>query len=101
MFAPMATPLALEDIRPLLFAWILTSCGGPPPADAPNAEPTKRPSLTQEECEAKGGTVTGDIGDGATQRPDYVCTSGKPPLGNVTPPKGGPVAVEGSVCCPK
>jgi hypothetical protein len=56
--------------------------------------------VTAEQCESSGGTVVGDIGDGATQRSDYVCPSGKAPLGNVTPPEGGPIPIEGSVCCP-
>jgi hypothetical protein len=55
--------------------------------------------LTAEECEAKGGSVVGDIGDGATQRPDYVCPSGGAPMGNIKAPAGGPMGVEGSVCC--
>jgi hypothetical protein len=115
-----------NPLSALLLPLIVVACGAPPPADAPpsptaptepaptgpaseptsNAvppdhEPAKRPSLTQQECEAQGGAVTGDIGDGATQRPDYVCASGKAPLGNVSAPKGGPIGVEGSVCCPK
>lgn len=64
--------------------------GAEAPVDEPAAE---RPSLSAEECEGQGGTVVGDIGDGATQRPDYVCPNGQPPLGAV------PVGIEGSVCC--
>jgi len=89
---------------------ILAGCGSsqpapqspPPPSTvAPATDTSARKSLAQEECEAQGGSVVGDIGDGATHRPDYVCPSGKPPLGNIAPPAGGPVAVEGSVCCPR
>jgi hypothetical protein len=84
----------------------LVGCASsPPPQTAPTGDPAMaapdRKALTQEECEAQQGTVMGDIGDGATQRPDYVCPSGKPPLGSIAPPAGGPVAVEGSVCCPR
>lgn len=86
-------------------AAVLFGCGSSQPApEAPSAsEPpkTERKALTQEECEAQGGSVVGDIGDGATQRPDYMCPSGGAPLGNITPPAGGPVPVEGSVCCPQ
>ena len=91
----------------LAIALVLAGCGSsqPPPPSPPTDEPAKpapeRKSLAQPECEAQGGTVVGDIGDGATQRPDYVCPSGKPPLGNIAPPAGGPMAVEGSVCCPR
>ena len=60
-----------------------------------------RTAIAQHDCEAQGGTVVGDIGDGATHRPEYVCPSGKPPLGDIAPPEGGPIAVEGAVCCPK
>jgi len=58
-----------------------------------------RTALTQQQCEESGGVVVGDVGDGVTHRADYVCPSGKPPLGDIeyTPPE--PIATEGSVCC--
>jgi hypothetical protein len=74
---------------------------GAPATGAPAAAPPERKSVTQQECEAQGGSVVGDIGDGATHRPDYVCPSGRPPLGNVAAPAGGPVPIEGAVCCPR
>lgn len=70
-----------------------------PPADQP-AQGSERPSLTTAECEARAGRVVGDIGDGAIHRPDYTCEGGQPPLGNIKPSEGEPIAVEGSVCCP-
>lgn len=79
---------------------------GTPPADSappPGDEPSDRPQLTAQECEAKGGQVVGDIGDGAIHRPDYRCAdSGQAPVGDIVqrPSDDGPVAVEGSVCCP-
>lgn len=66
-----------------------------PPASAP-----ERPALTAEDCAAQGGTVVGDIGDGAIHRPDYRCPSGAAPSGTITSSGAGPVAIEGSVCCP-
>jgi hypothetical protein len=69
---------------------------GTPPADAP----ADRPALTDAECQAKGGTVVGDIGDGAIHKPDYKCEGGQPPLGSIRAEGDAPVAVEGSVCCP-
>jgi hypothetical protein len=57
--------------------------------------------LSAEECKAHGGSVVGDTGNGATHRSDYVCASGKAPLGDITPPEGGPFPVEGAVCCPR
>lgn len=91
----------------------LAACGGSTPAPSPPAttadgttmtppppgEPippagADRPVLTSEECAARGGSVVGDIGDGATHRPDYLCASGAAPLGNVQ------LGIEGSVCCP-
>jgi hypothetical protein len=76
-----------------------------PPAQAPPThDPVNAPerkALTQEQCEAQAGQVVGDIGDGATHRPDYLCPSGKPPRGDIVSPAGGPVATEGSVCCPR
>lgn len=71
-----------------------------PPTDTGEAAP-ERPSLTAEECTEGGGEVIGDIGDGAIHRPDYVCASGSKPSGSIRAPEGGPVAIEGSVCCPK
>ncbi len=102
-------------MRTETFWWALalasSACGASPaplPADppAPPAASTPavgpgRPGLTQAQCEAQGGAVVGDIGDGATSRPGYVCASGKPPLGGIAPAGGGPIAVEGSVCCPR
>lgn len=65
------------------------------PADAAADAP-----LTAARCEAAGGKVVGDIGNGAIHRPDYRCASGKAPLGKVVAEAGKPVAIEGSVCCP-
>jgi hypothetical protein len=75
---------------------------GPAPAnDAPAEASAERPSLTAQECEAGGGTVVGDIGDGAIHKPDYKCASGAAPTGSIRAAEGGPMAVEGAVCCPK
>jgi hypothetical protein len=82
------------------FPLVLACCAAPQP---PPQEPStpERKALTQAQCEAQAGYVLGDIGDGATHRPDYLCPTGKPPLGDIVPPAGGPIAVEGSVCCPR
>jgi hypothetical protein len=81
------------------------------PAQVPAAEPAPvpsdgvpspaRPELTAEACEAGGGKVVGDIGDGAIHRPDYRCQGGAAPTGAIRAPAGGAMAVEGSVCCPQ
>jgi hypothetical protein len=83
------------------------SCGGggggdpslPPPTDS--TEP--RGELTRDECvELEGGTIVGDIGDGAIFEETYVCeSSGLPPIANIIQPMNGnaPVAIEGEVCC--
>lgn len=91
-----------------VIALVLTGCGSSqpppptsPPTGGPAAGPPGRTAVTQAECEAQGGSAVGDIGDGATHRPDYVCPSGRPPLGNIAPPAGGPVPIEGAVCCPR
>jgi hypothetical protein len=75
----------------------------PSPATEPPATATgdARPELTAQACEAGGGAVVGDIGDGAIHRPDYRCPSGSAPRASIRAPEGGPVAVEGAVCCPK
>jgi len=104
----------------VIVTWIgFLGCGGSqspteaptatPPTPEPAAEPSPagtddsatRPQLTAEACESSGGAVVGDIGDGAVHRPDYLCPSGKKPSGAIRAPEGGPIAVEGSVCCPK
>ena len=103
----------------LLTSVALFACGGsqtPPeapnesaPLEAPVAAPPPAPSegapsraeVTAEACESGGGKVVGDIGDGAIHRPDYRCPSGAPPTGNIRAPEGGPMGVEGSVCCPQ
>jgi hypothetical protein len=102
----------------LIFAGVLSCAGSqtspevapsPGPAPQPPAEPSasptepesKRPELTAEACEASGGAVVGDIGDGAVHRPEYRCPSGAQPSGTIRAAEGGPIGVEGSVCCPK
>src|SRR5687768_12912401 len=70
----------------------------PPPA--PTNDAAERPGITAAACEAQGGKVVGDIGDGAIHRPEYKCAeSGEAPIGSIIPEAGGPVAIEGSVCC--
>lgn len=85
----------------------LAACGGEPeptptdPAEEsvgeelPPGPSTQGATLSVDECEAQGGTIVGDIGDGAIHRPGYTCPSGRPPLGSV------PLGIEGSVCCPQ
>jgi len=58
-----------------------------------------RNEITRDECEAQGGTIVGDIGDGAIFEDDYVCKSdGLPPLANIIQ-SGESLAIEGEVCC--
>ena len=72
------------------------STSEPPPPQNGDA----RPELTAAACVAQGGNVVGDIGDGAVLRPDYICESNaQPPLGVIVAEEGGPIGVEGSVCC--
>ena len=57
-------------------------------------------TVTAAECADAGGSVVGDIGDGAIFKPDYVCqSSGEPPTARIVAEEGGPLGVEGSVCC--
>lgn len=59
-----------------------------------------RPTLTRKECLDQGGSIVGDIGNGAIFREDYRCVSnGEPPLADIVPLPGEPVATEGEVCC--
>lgn len=83
-----------------------TACGGAqtpnaPSSTAPSASPQDGgASLTAAACQAAGGSVVGDIGDGAIHKPGYRCPkSGEAPLGTITPEGNQPISVEGSVCC--
>jgi hypothetical protein len=58
-----------------------------------------RDEVTREECTDEGGMIVGDIGDGATRRDDYLCENGEPPIANIVPVEGEPIAREGEVCC--
>ncbi len=95
-----------------LFSTTLAACAGnqdKPGPQTPDSVTTgsndegqqaSRPSITAAACEEQGGTVVGDIGDGAIHRPDYQCPgSGAAPLGTIAAEAGGPIGVEGSVCC--
>jgi hypothetical protein len=74
--------------------------GEPTQEEQPAGESVDRPQLTSADCEAQGGTVVGDIGDGAIHRPDYVCPdSGEAPIGSIVAEGGEPIAIEGAVCC--
>jgi hypothetical protein len=96
----------LHTLRWVVIA-ALAGCGPsqpprqPPPTRDSAAGTPERKALAPAACEAQGGSAVGDIGDGATHRPDYVCPSGKPPLGDIAPPAHGPIPVEGAVCCPR
>jgi hypothetical protein len=98
-------------------AFGLVACGGSPaqaqapsgasaessadPAQGPRQDPPLRTTLTADACEASGGTIVGDIGDGAIHRPEYRCPNGAKPSGSIRAPEAGAIAVEGSVCCPR
>lgn len=71
----------------------------PEPVPEPADDTTSRPPMTNAECEAKGGSIVGDIGDGAIHKPDYKCANGQSPIGSIVAQTGEPIAVEGAVCC--
>ena len=56
-------------------------------------------SLTSAQCREMGGTIVGDPGDGRVHDPDFLCESGRPPLGPIEFLEGEPIPVEGAVCC--
>lgn len=90
--------------RALAGATLLTSlalagaCGGSRSSDgevpktetAPEATPPGPPSepITREACEAQGGRIAGDIGDGKVK-----CNEGEKEAGRVQ------LGIEGSLCC--
>ena len=93
--------------------YICDSNGLPPIANiAQDAEPfaiegevccgedTVRAEVSRLQCVAQGGEVVTDIGDGSSRSPGYLCQSnGEPPIANIVPAKGEPIAREGAVCC--
>ena len=111
----MSKSARLLFVTSAIYPWVAGCGSSAGPAQAPNQAPpdsaiaprssgeapSTRPTLTAEACESSGGAVVGDIGDGATQRPEYRCANGAKPTGNVGASHGGPIAIEGSVCCPR
>ena len=56
--------------------------------------------ISRQECQDQGGTVVGDIGNGAIFQPDYRCAiNNEPPSDVVIAQEGEPIASEGEVCC--
>lgn len=98
-----------NSTRFVLMLVLTAACGASstPPASSPSEAPSsqggataERAELTPAQCEAQGGTVVGDIGDGAIHRPDYRCEgSGEAPVGSVVQESGQAMAIEGAVCC--
>lgn len=95
---------------------LLAACGGSTAPASSTAAPAPAPATTEappsakgadagsaptaEECEASGGRVVYDIGDGAIHRPGYRCPgSGQPPIGPIRFEPGKPIPIEGAVCC--
>jgi len=70
-------------------------------ASTPSGEAAAHPTTTAQACEASGGSVVGDIGDGAIHRAEYRCPNGTKPTGSIRADEGQPIAIEGSVCCPR
>lgn len=65
----------------------------------PSTATPEKPLMTRAECATNGGTVVGDIGNGAIHRPEYRCESGLAPIARITYLEGEPIATEGEVCC--
>jgi hypothetical protein len=84
-----------------MFAVVFAGCVQSPPPGSPTSEPLEHTAISEQECTAQGGSVVGDIGDGATHRSDYVCANGAAPLGDIALPESGPFPDEGAVCCPR
>jgi len=59
----------------------------------------QRPLITRAQCLSEGGSIIGDIGNGAIHQPEYRCESGEPPIARITYLEGEPIAAEGEVCC--
>jgi len=68
-------------------------------SDIPFDNSEGRPLMTRAECTMAGGSIIGDIGDGAIHKPEYRCESGEPPVARITYLEGEPISIEGEVCC--
>jgi len=78
------------------FTWTNLSS---PVLDDLNSCSTDPDTLSRAECVSNGGTVVADIGDGTMFQPQFRCESGLPPIAQVIPVPGEPIADEGEVCC--
>lgn len=58
----------------------------------------QRPLVSAQQCQAKGGYVVGDIGDGRVHRDDFLCPNDQPPIGTIQAEQGKR-SIEGAVCC--
>lgn len=67
----------------------------------PDNNNVEREQITRQECTDQGGSVVGDIGNGAIHEADYVCeNNGLPPIATINQEaSGGLIAIEGEVCC--
>jgi hypothetical protein len=73
-------------------------CGGT--GQGIGSDSVVREEMSRQDCTQRGGTIVGDIGDGAIHSPDYVCESNNlPPIGTIVPLDGESIAREGEVCC--
>ena len=59
----------------------------------------ERSGLTLQQCRKQGGSVIGDIGDGRIHRANFVCASGRKPLGYIIYNENQSAPIEGAVCC--
>eukprot|EP00934_Nitzschia_sp_Nitz4_P002132 Nitzschia sp. Nitz4//scaffold40_size135432//109270//110964//NITZ4_003263-RA/size135432-processed-gene-0.49-mRNA-1//1//CDS//3329551276//2132//frame0 len=56
--------------------------------------------ISREDCEAHGGLVVGDIGDGSIFAPSYTCEADNlPPVDFIVYADNEAIAIEGEVCC--
>ena len=68
------------------------------PLPLPGSNSNERPLIPAQQCQAQGGNVVGDIGDGRVHRDDFLCPNGQPPIGTIEAEQGKR-SIEGAVCC--
>jgi len=85
--------IAVEGIIPS----DLPVCTPEVPIEEPDGAPA--PTLTSAQCAAQGGSVIGDIGDGAIYGPEYRCASGAAPIARIVYLEDDAIPTEGAVCC--
>jgi len=96
---PPITNMAVVDLNECSTEMQPSPSGEQPGTGLPVDVFADRETISQDECLSQGGSIVGDIGNGAIFTPEFRCDSGAPPIANIGFVEGEVSPVEGSVCC--